>query len=54
MGNGDKIQKLDEAIRQHPKDADLYVRRAVLRHDRDEWELAMVDLDRAIELTRLR
>ena len=53
IGNGDEIQKLDEAIRQHPKDAKLYARRAVLRRDRDEWELAMVDLDSAIELNPL-
>lgn len=46
MGNGDKIQKLDEAIRQHPKDAELYVRRAMLRLDQDEWEFAMDNLER--------
>jgi|HubBroStandDraft_4_1064222.scaffolds.fasta_scaffold499647_1 hypothetical protein len=46
MGNGDKIQKLDEAIRQHPKDAELYVRRTSPRLDQDEWEFAMDNLER--------
>ena len=44
------IVNLDEAIRQHPDDADLYARRATMWYDKNNYDAAIDDYRQAVTL----